>query len=337
MSDVNRRFLLKERPVGRVKREDFDLVEEPVPSIGDGEALARVLWLSLDPTNRVWMTDAPGYLPPVQIGEVMRGGALARIVASNHPRYSEGEIVQGMFGWQDYAVLSDSNPGQPVPQGLDVPLSAHLGAIGMTGLTAYFGITDVAQVQEGETVVISAAAGAVGSVAGQVAKILGARVVGLAGSAEKCAWLTGELGFDAAINYKDDDWREQLKAATPDGIDVDFENVGGEIMEAVFARLNIGGRVALCGLISGYNDEGGPVGPRNFGALIAKRARVQGFLILDYFGRWAEGATQLATWIAEGRLQHRETVAEGLESAPVALNQLFDGTNTGKLVVHVAD
>ena len=337
MSDVNRRFLLKERPVGRVRREDFDLVEEPVPAIADGEALVRVLWLSLDPTNRVWMTDAPGYLPPVQIGEVMRGGALGRVVASKHPRYAEGDVVQGLLGWQDYAVLSDANPAQPVPQGIDVPLSAHLGAIGMTGLTAYFGVTDVANVQPGETVVISAAAGAVGSVAGQVVKILGARAVGLAGSAEKCAWLTEELGFDAAINYKDADWRDQLKAATPDGIDVDFENVGGEIMEAVFARLNIGGRVALCGLISGYNDAEGPVGPRNFGALIAKRARVQGFLILDYFPRWAEGATQLATWMAEGRLQHRETVAEGLESAPVALNQLFDGTNIGKLVVHVAD
>jgi len=283
------------------------------------------------------MTDAPGSLPPVQIGEVMRGGALGRVVASNHPRYTEGDIVQGLFGWQDYAVLSDTSPGQPVPQEVDVPLSAHLGAIGMTGLTAYFGITDVAQVKEGETVVISAAAGAVGSVAGQIAKILGARAVGIAGSPEKCAWLTDELGFDAAINYKDADWRAQLKAATPDGIDVDFENVGGEIMEAVFGRLNIGARVALCGLISGYNSEEGPVGPRNFSVLISKRARVQGFLILDYFGRWAEGATQLATWMAEGRLQHRETVAEGLESAPVALNQLFDGTNTGKLVVHVAD
>ncbi len=337
MPDVNRRFLLKERPVGRVKREDFDLVEEPVPSIGDGEALVRVLWLSLDPTNRVWMTDAPGYLPPVQIGEVMRGGALGRVVASNHPRYSEGDVVQGLLGWQDYAVVSDTNPAQPVPQNADVPLSAHLGAVGMTGLTAYFGITDVANVQAGETVVISAAAGAVGSVAGQIVKILGGRAVGLAGSAEKCAWLTDELGFDAAINYKDPDWRDQLKAATPDGIDVDFENVGGEIMEAVFARLNIGARVALCGLISGYNDAGGPVGPRNFGALISRRARVQGFLILDYWSRWEEGAAQLATWLAEGRLQHRETVAEGLEEAPVALNQLFDGTNTGKLVVHVAD
>lgn len=337
MSDVNRRFLLKHRPVGRVKRDDFDFVEQPVPSIGDGEALVRILWLSLDPTNRGWMTDAPGYLPPVQIGEVMRGGAIGRVVASRHPRYAEGDVVQGLLGWQDYAVLSDGNPARAVPKGVDVPLSAHLGAIGMTGLTAYFGITDVARVEEGQTVVISAAAGAVGSVAGQIAKILGARAVGVAGSPEKCAWVTGELGFDAAINYKDPDWRDQLKIATPDGIDVDFENVGGKIMEAVFARLNIGARVALCGLISGYNDAEGPVGPRNFGALISKRVRLQGFLILDYWSRWEDGATQLATWLAEGRLQHRETIVEGLESAPVALNQLFEGSNTGKLVVHVAD
>ncbi|HVP02379.1 MAG TPA: NADP-dependent oxidoreductase [Solirubrobacteraceae bacterium] len=337
MPDVNRRFLLKQRPEGRVRREDFELAEVPVPELGDGEALVRVLWLSLDPTNRVWMTDAPGYLPPVQIGEVMRGGALGRVVASRHAGYREGQIVQGLLGWQDYAVISDAHPALPVPDDAGVPLSAHLGALGMTGLTAYFGVTDVADVQPGETVVISAAAGAVGSVAGQIVKNLGARAVGLAGGPQKCAWLTGDLGFDAAIDYKSSDWRDQLAAATPDGIDVDFENVGGEIMEAVFGRLNIGARVALCGLISGYNDAEGPAGPRNFGNLISRRARVQGFLILDYFGRWEEGARQLASWMAEGRLQHRETVVEGLESAPTALNQLFDGTNTGKLVVHVAD
>jgi NADPH-dependent curcumin reductase CurA len=322
MSEINRRLLLKTRPEGRVKNSDFDLVEEAVPEIGEGEALIRTTYLSLDPTNRVWMTDAPGYLPPVQIGEVMRSGGLGRVVASNSDKY---------------VVASDSLPFTPLPSGLGVPDSAFLGALGMTGLTAYFGITDVAQVKEGDTVVISAAAGAVGSVAGQISKILGARVVGIAGGAEKCSWIVDELGFDAAVDYKADGWRKQLKAATPDGIDVDFENVGGDIMEAVFARLNIGARVALCGLISGYNDPDKLVGPKNFSTLISKRAKVQGFLILDYYGQMKQATSQLAQWMAEGLLQHRETVVEGLENTPESLNLLFDGRNTGKLVVKVAD
>ncbi|MEI6447387.1 MAG: NADP-dependent oxidoreductase [Actinomycetes bacterium] len=337
MNEINRRLLLKTRPEGLVKNSDFDLVEEAVPEIGEGEALIRTTFLSLDPTNRVWMTDAPGYLPPVQIGEVMRSGGIGRVVASNSPRYEVGQLVNGFTGWQDYVVASDSLPFTPLPAIPGVPDSAFLGALGMTGLTAYFGITDVAQVGEGDTVVISAAAGAVGSVAGQISKILGARVVGIAGGPAKCAWLTDELGFDAAVDYKADDWLAQLKAATPDGIDVDFENVGGEVMEAVFARLNIGARVALCGLISGYNDPEGPGGPANFGALISKRAKVQGFLILDYFGQMEAAVGQLAQWMGEGKLQHRETVVEGLENTPESLNLLFTGQNTGKLVVKIAD
>jgi len=337
MTEINRRLLLKTRPEGRVKNSDFDLVEETVPTIGEGEALVRTTYLSLDPTNRVWMTDQPGYLPPVQIGEVMRSGGLGRIVESNSPKYKVGQLVNGFTGWQDYVVASDSLPFTPLPEGLPVDDSAFLGALGMTGLTAYFGITDVAKVQDGDTVVISAAAGAVGSVAGQVAKILGARVVGIAGGPEKCAWLTDELGFDAAVDYKASDWREQLKAATPGGIDVNFENVGGEIMEAVFARLKIGGRVALCGLISDYNNPDDPVGLRNFGAIITKRATVQGFLILDYFNEIKDATMQLGQWLAEGKLQSRETVVEGLENTPESLNLLFDGGNTGKLVVKIAD
>lgn len=337
MSEVNRRLLLKSRPEGLVRNSDFELVEEPLPEIGEGEALIRTTWLSLDPTNRVWMTDAPGYLPPVQIGEVMRSGGLGRVVASRSPRYEEGQLVNGFTGWQDYVVASDSLPFTPLPAIPGVPDSAFLGALGMTGLTAYFGVTDVARVAEGDTVVISAAAGAVGSVAGQVSKILGARVVGIAGGPAKCAWLVDELGFDAAVDYKAEGWRRELKDATPDGIDVDFENVGGEVMDAVFARLNIGARVALCGLISGYNDPGGPAGPSNFAALISKRATVRGFLILDYFDRMKDGAAQLAQWMAEGRLQHRETVVEGLENTPESLNLLFTGENTGKLVVKISD
>jgi NADPH-dependent curcumin reductase CurA len=338
LSDVNRRLLLAKRPSGLVQNDDFDLVEEEVPEPGEGEAVVQTTWLSLDPTNRTWMNDAPGYLPPVQIGDVMRGYGLGKVVASNDPNLSEGQLVQGMTGWQDYQTFGPSNPATKLPDEVaGMPPGALLGALGMTGVTAYFGITDVAEVKEGETVVVSAASGAVGSVAGQIAKILGAYTVGIAGGPEKCAWITQELGFDAAVDYKADDWREKLKEATPDRIDVDFENVGGEIMDRVFARLNIGARIALCGLISGYNDEGGPVGPRNFSALIAARAKVQGFLILDYLDRYGEAARQLGAWMQEGKLKHRDTVAEGLELAPEHLNRLFDGDKMGKLVVHVSD
>jgi NADPH-dependent curcumin reductase CurA len=337
MPAVNRRFLLDSRPEGRVSTDDFVLVEEPLPQIADGEILVRTTWLSLDPTNRGWMTDAPSYMPPVAIGEVMRGFGLGRVVASRHPDHPEGQLVQGLTGWQDYVVFGAAEPPMVVPAALaDLPPSRHLGALGMTGLTAYFGLTEAVQVRPGDTVVISAAAGAVGSVAGQIVKILGGRAVGIAGGRRKCDWLVDDLGFDAAVDYKAEDWRDQLRAATPDGIDVDFENVGGPVMEAVFARLNVGASVALCGLISGYNDEE-LLGPRNFGALIAKRARVQGFLVLDHFPRYHEAATQLARWMDDGLLVHRETVVEGLEEAPDALNMLFDGRNTGKLVVHVAD
>ena len=337
MTEINRRLLLKVRPEGRVKNSDFDLVEEAVPTIGEGEALVRTTYLSLDPTNRVWMTDQPGYLPPVQIGEVMRSGGLGRIVEPNHPKSKVGQLVNGFPGWQDYIVASDSMPFTPLPEGLPVADSAFLGALGMTGLTAYFGITDVANVQAGETVVISAAAGAVGSVAGQVAKILGARVVGIAGGPEKCAWLVDELGFDAAVDYKASDWRAQLKEATPGGIDVNFENVGGEIMEAVFARLKIGGRVALCGLISDYNNPDDPVGLRNFGAIITKGRAVRGSLDRGHLGQLKGGAANAGHGLAEGKRRGRDAVVGGLENTPEYLSLLFGGGNAGKLVVKIAD
>jgi NADPH-dependent curcumin reductase CurA len=221
-----------------------------------------------------------------------------------------------------------------MPEIPGVSPSSFLGVLGMTGLTAYIGMLDIGKPQPGETVVVSAAAGAVGSIAGQLAKIQGARVVGIAGGPEKCALLTDELGFDASVDYKAPDWRDQLKAATPDGIDVDFENVGGEIMEAVFGRLNIRARVALCGLISGYNDDA-PAGPRNFGNLLIQRVHLEGFIVLDHFGRASEVAPKLAGWMGEGKLKAQETVVEGFEQLPSAINMLFDGKNTGKLVVKV--
>ncbi len=335
MSDVNRRFLLRERPTGRIDDRTFELVEEAAPEIGNGEALVRTSWISLDPTNRTWVGETPTYLPPVAIGEVMRAGGLGEIVASNSSDYQVGQLVYGRTGWQDYVVASASAPMMPIAEIPGVSPSFFLGALGMTGLTAYVGMLDIGRPKPGETVVVSAAAGAVGSVAGQLAKIQGAPVVGIAGGPAKCALVTDELGFDAAVDYKAAEWREELEAATPVGIDVDFENVGGEIMEAVFSRLNVRARVALCGLISGYNDDAAAVsaGPRNFGNLLLQRVHLEGFIVLDHFGRAGEIVPQLAGWMAEGKLKAQENVVEGFEQLPVAINMLFDGENTGKLVV----
>ncbi|MFN8112231.1 MAG: NADP-dependent oxidoreductase [Solirubrobacterales bacterium] len=337
MSETNRRFLLRERPKERVDADTFELVTEPVPEIKDGEALIRTEYVSIDPTNRTWLNDTPTYLPPVGIGEVVRAGGIGRVVASKHPNYEEGKLVQGFTGWQEWLVASDEAPLLPVTEipGVESP-SAYLGVLGMTGLTAWVGIREIAKPAEGETVVVSAAAGAVGSVAGQLAKADGARVVGIAGGPDKCALLTDRLGFDAAVDYKAGDWREQLAAATPDGIDVDFENVGGEIMEAVFARINIRARIALCGLISGYNEDDPPPGPRSFGNLLIKRARLQGFIVLDHFGQANQAGSDIGELLTSGRMEALETVVDGFEKLPDALNMLFDGANTGKLSVKVS-
>lgn len=336
MSERNRRYLLRERPSGRVDEGTFERDEEDVPEISDGEALVRTEWISVDPTNRMWINEEATYLPPVAIGEVVRAGGLGSIVASKNPNYSEGQLVQGLFGWQDYMVISDAMPAMPVAEFEGVPSpSLYMGALGMTGLTAWVGINQIGKPQEGETVVVSAAAGAVGSVAGQLARIAGARVVGIAGGAEKCALLTERLGYHAAVDYKADGWQKRLAEATPDGIDVDFENVGGEIMDAILARINLRARVALCGLISGYNETEPPPGPRAFGNLLTKRGLVQGFIVLDHFHQAAEAGAEIGGYIAAGRLEVLETVVEGFERLPEALNMLFDGANTGKLVVRL--
>jgi NADPH-dependent curcumin reductase CurA len=335
MPDRNRRFLLRERPTGRIGPDTFELSEVPVPELGDGEALVRVDWISVDPTNRAWLNDTPTYLPPVGIGEVMRAGGLGEVVASNNPKYPVGQTVSGLVGWQEYAIASAAMPIPLVSVDVapGVSPSAYLGALGTTGLTAWIGIRDVGKPKPGETVVVSAAAGAVGSVAGQLAKVSGARIVGIAGGPEKCALLTEQLGFDAAVDYRAGDWRKQLAAATPNGIDVDFENVGGDIMDAVFARLNIRARVALCGLISGYNDADPPPGPRAFGNLLVQRATLQGFVVLDHLDQAPQAIGEIAGLIADGRLTPLETVVEGFEQLPTAINMLFDGKNVGKLVV----
>jgi NADPH-dependent curcumin reductase CurA len=337
MPDSNRRFILRNRPDGRIAGDTFELVEEPIPEIKDGQALVRTQWISLDPTNRAWIGEEPTYLPPVGIGEVMRAVGLGRVVASKHDTYKEGQLVQGLIGWQEWAVVSDEGPLLVVPEIAGVSTSAYLGVLGTTGLTAWVGLKDIGHPQPGETVLVSAAAGAVGSVAGQIAKIQGARVVGVAGGPEKCSLLTEQLGFEAAVDHRAPDWRDQLIAATPDGIDVDFENVGGDIMDAVFRRLNLRARVVLCGLISSYNDTEPPPGPRNFRNLLVQRVLLQGFIVLDHLHRMPEAAAELVRWMQEGRLEPLETVVEGFEQLPTAINMLFDGANTGKLVVHVAD
>ncbi len=329
--------MLRERPTGRIGPSTFELDVQALPEIGEDQALIRTEWISLDPTNRAWINDTPTYLPPVGVGEVMRGLGLGRVVESRSTNYEVGQLVQGLIGWQEWVVASDSVPLQPVPDVAGVSPSAFLGVMGMTGLTAWVGVRDIARPQPGETVVVSAAAGAVGSVAGQLAKLAGARVVGIAGGPEKCSVLTERLGFDAAIDYKASGWRDQLIAATPDLIDIDFENVGGEIMDAVFARLNLRARVALCGLISGYNDADPPAGPRAFGNLLVQRALIQGFIVLDHFNRLPEAAAELSVLIADGKLEPLETVIEGFEQLPQAINMLFDGANTGKLVLRLTD
>ena len=337
MTDENRKWVLAERPSGPVDENTYEMVTEPIPGIGEGEALVRVGWISIDPTNRMWIGEEPTYLPPVAIGEVMRGLGLGEVVESKNPNFPVGARVQGLTGWQDYTVISDEMPLMVIPDEVEAEAPTLLGALGMTGVTAWFGMMEIGEPKEGDTVVVSAAAGAVGSVAGQLAKAVGARVVGIAGGPEKCAWIVDELGFDAAVDYKADDWREQLKAATPDGIDLDFENVGGEIMEAVFARLNVGARVALCGLISGYNESEPPPGPRSFGNLLVNRVRLQGFIILDYYPRFGEAVAELAGLAAEGKLKTEETVVEGFDRLPEALNMLFAGENRGKLVVRIGE
>ena len=338
MSEENRRFALAERPQGLIDENTFTLETGPVPEIGEGEALVRVRWISIDPTNRTWIGEEPTYLPPVQIGETMRALGLGEVVESKNENFPVGALVNGLTGWQDYTVVSESNPLMVVPDAAkSAPPATLLGMLGMTGCTAYFGMLEIGEPKEGETVVVSAAAGAVGTVAGQLAKLKGARVVGIAGGPEKCQWIVDELGFDAAVDYKADDWRQQLKDATPDGVDVDFENVGGEIMNEVFGRLNINARVALCGLISGYNATERPPDLTNFHKLLINRVKLQGFIILDYYARFGEAIGELSGWVAEGKLKSEQTVVEGFENLPSALNMLFKGENKGKLVVNIGD
>jgi len=335
MTQTNRQLILRSRPKGLLAPGDLELVEAPLPTIQDGQALAKVKYLSVDPTMRVWMA-VDTYLPACVIGEVMRAIGLAEVVESRHKEFKKGDKVVGLPGLQDYCIIDSADKRGAFRKVPPIPFlsdTAFLGVLGGTGLTAYFGMTDIAKPQKGETLVVSAAAGATGSIAGQIGKIHGCRVVGIAGGAEKCKWLTDELGFDAAVDYKRPDWKEKLAAATPKGVDIDYENVGGEIMHEVLNRMNLHGRVVVCGLISGYTKEDPAL--ESFATILRKRLRVQGFIIIDYADRFMEGATQLGKWKMFGKLKDRETIVEGLEKAPEAINMLFAGGNIGKLIVKV--
>ena len=336
MSLRNRQWVLRQRPQGLIQDGDLELIEAPVPDLKDAEVLVRTLYLSLDPTNRTWMNDSQGYLPPVGLGEVMRGLTLGVVEESRSERFKKGDIVTPLSGgWADYAVVHEQGL-RPVHRAPGLPLTANLSVLGMTGLTAYFGVTDVLKAKAGETLVISAAAGAVGSIAGQVAKQRGAHVIGIAGGPEKCRWLTEELGFDAAIDYKNEDVGEALDRLAPNGVDLNFENVGGDIMIAVWNRLNVHARMAVCGLISSYNATRMPPSP-NFSRIITHRLNVQGFLVLDYAPRAREMVEEMGPWLADGRVKWKVHVDDGLEGAVTSLNRLFTGDHDGKLLVRVSE
>src|SRR3954453_18737326 len=333
---VNRQLLLAKRPVGEPTPDDFEVKEAETPALGDDEALVQIKQISLDPAMRGWMSDAPSYLPPVGLGEVMRAGTAGVVVESNADNLAPGDHVVGVLGVQEQAVAS-AKALQKVNTDV-APLATYLGAMGMPGLTAYFGLTEVGDLKEGDTVVISGAAGAVGSVAGQVAKARGAgNVIGIAGGPDKCKWIVDDLGFDAAIDYKSEKVGKRLHELCPDGINVYFDNVGGDILDAALANLAWGARVVICGAISQYNEDT-MKGPSNYMMLLVKRARMQGFLVFDYVKQFGGALQEMGGWLADGRLKAREEVVEGsIEDFQPTLMQLFSGANTGKLVLQLAE
>ena len=333
---TNRKFTLAARPVGMPKTSDFKLVEEPVKAAGDGEIVVRALFISVDPYMRGRMNDAKSYAAPVAIGGTMGGGVVGQVIESKNPKFKPGDIVQGEFGWQEYAV-SDGKGIRKIDPSI-APISTAIGVLGMPGLTAYFGLLEIGQPKAGETVVISGAAGAVGMVVGQIAKIKGCRVVGIAGSDDKVRYLIDDLGFDGAFNYKTTkNYVEKLKELCPNGIDVYFDNVGGEITDAVVPLLNVKGRMSICGQISQYNLEKPETGPRWLWAMIVKQARVEGFLVFQFFDKFAPAAAEMAGWIKEGKLKYREDIVEGFENLPQAFIGMLEGDNTGKRLVKVSE
>lgn len=336
----NRRILLASRPHGEPTADNFRLETTDIPQPAAGQVLLRTVYLSLDPYMRGRMSDAPSYAPPVEIGQVMVGGTVSRVVTSQHPDFKPGDWVLGYDGWQDYA-LSDGNGLHNLGAQQTQP-SRLLGVLGMPGFTAYMGLLDIGRPQPGETVVVAAASGAVGSVVGQVARLKGCRVVGVAGGAEKCRYVAEELGFDACVDHRAADFAEQLAAACPQGIDIYYENVGGAVFDAVMPLLNARARIPVCGIIAHYNATGLPDGPDRLpmlqGLILRKRIRMQGFIIFDDYGsEYGDFLQQMGEWVGQGKIKFREDVVDGLENAPQALIGLLQGKNFGKLVIRVAD
>ena len=330
----NHVFRLMKRPIGEPRRDDFSFTVEPVAELAEGQLLVKNLYLSLDPAMRGWMNEARSYIAPVGIGDVMRAGGVGTVVNSKHPKFQAGDTVSGMLNVQEYAI-SDGKGMVKIDPKL-APLTSYLNVLGMPGMTAYFGLLESGLPKAGETLVVSGASGAVGATVGQVAKILGLRVVGIAGGKEKCDYAIQEFGFDACVDYKNQDVRKGLKEACPNGIDIYFDNVGGEILDIVLTRINLKARIVICGAISQYNNTAPVKGPANYLSLLVNRARMEGIVVFDYAPRYKEGAMQLGQWMKEGKLKSREHVVEGLETFPEALMMLFKGENFGKLVLKVA-
>ncbi len=331
---MNKQLTLTKRPVGLPEKDTWTLQESEIPTIKEGEVLIRQDYISLDPAMRGWMNEGKSYIPPVAIGEVMRAGSVGEVVESQHPDYVAGDYLTGWGGVQQYAV-TDAKGWYKVEPSL-APLPTYIGTLGMPGMTAYFGILEVAKIKEGDIVLVSGAAGAVGSVVGQIAKIKGCHVIGIAGGPDKCAYLK-EIGFDGTIDYKNEDVRAALKRECPKGIDVYFDNVGGDILDHALAKLRMHGRIAICGAISQYNNMGNIQGPKNYLSLLVNRGTMQGFVVMDYAKQYREAAMQMGMWMMEGKLKSKEAVFEGIENFHETFLRLFNGDKMGKLVLKVSE
>ena len=333
---VNRQWRLAQRPTGLPVDSVWQFTESPLSEPAEGEVQIHVRYISLDPAMRGWMNDGKSYLPPVPLGDVMRAGGLGEVIASRDPGFAPGDWVTGMLGVQEYAIIAPGGPRAMARVDPSIqPITVWQSALGMVGMTAYFGLLDICHPKEGETVVVSAAAGAVGALVGQIAKIKGCRVIGIAGGPEKCRYVVEQCGFDAAVDYKSEDVRAALERLCPKGIDVYFDNVGGGILEAVLANLARKARISICGAISQYNATDSPAGPRNYMNLLVQRAKMEGFLVMDYGPRFPEAIKEVAGWLREGKLKAREDIQEGLENFPAVFRKLFSGDNNGKLLLKV--
>ncbi len=330
---MNKQMILSKRPVGLPDADTWTLEENEIPTVGEGQILVKTHYISLDPAMRGWMNDVKSYIPPVQIGEVMRSGSVGEVIASKNPKFAIGEFAAGWGGVQEYS-LSDGQGWVKVDPNI-APLPLFIGTLGMPGMTAYFGLMEVGQPKSGETVVVSGAAGAVGSIVGQIAKIKGCRVIGIAGGAEKCQYLIDELGFDGAIDYKNDDISKGLKQHCPKGVDVYFDNVGGDILNAVLTRINMKARIVICGAISQYNNTTEVKGPSNYLSLLVNRARMEGMVVMDYAKDYRKAAMEMGAWLAEGKLKSKEHIEEGIENFHATFLKLFNGDKKGKLMLKI--